>query len=209
MRATTPHPGGALRRATGAVVLVLGLATLAVACAAVAPERGTTPPVPVPTTGPTASPSPSAVAERPVRITIDAIDVDAPLVSVGLRPDGAMQTPETGLAGWYDPGPRPGEVGAAVITAHVDSTAGPDVFHRLDALRPGDVATVTDAAGAHHRFRVTRTDRVPKERLPVEQIWDEPAHPGLRLITCGGAFDPATGHYRDNVVVWATGVTGS
>jgi hypothetical protein len=26
----------------------------------------------------------------------------------------------------------------------------------------------------------------------------------LRLITCGGVFDPATGHYLSNVVAFAT-----
>jgi hypothetical protein len=26
----------------------------------------------------------------------------------------------------------------------------------------------------------------------------------LRLITCGGAFDPTTGHYLSNVVAFAT-----
>lgn len=26
----------------------------------------------------------------------------------------------------------------------------------------------------------------------------------LRLITCGGAFDSATGHYLSNIVVYAT-----
>jgi hypothetical protein len=25
----------------------------------------------------------------------------------------------------------------------------------------------------------------------------------LRLITCGGSFDRTTGHYRDNVIVYA------
>jgi hypothetical protein len=26
----------------------------------------------------------------------------------------------------------------------------------------------------------------------------------LRVITCGGEYDPATGHYVDNLVVFAT-----
>ena len=28
--------------------------------------------------------------------------------------------------------------------------------------------------------------------------------PKLALVTCGGPFDAATGHYLDNVIVWAT-----
>jgi hypothetical protein len=31
--------------------------------------------------------------------------------------------------------------------------------------------------------------------------------PELRLITCGGAFDYATGHYLSNIVVYATEVS--
>jgi hypothetical protein len=27
--------------------------------------------------------------------------------------------------------------------------------------------------------------------------------PKLALVTCGGPFDAATGHYLDNVIVWA------
>lgn len=29
------------------------------------------------------------------------------------------------------------------------------------------------------------------------------AQPELRLVTCGGPFDPSTGHYRDNLVAFA------
>lgn len=213
MRSRTTSPGGALRRATGVLALVVGLGVLLAACATTAPRRQVLPepnltPVPTPSASPTTNPTPSV--GRPARITIGAIGVDAPVVPVGLRPDGAMQTPERGLVGWYDPGPAPGEPGAAVVTAHVDSTAGPDVFHQLHALRPGDLVVVGDDTGVDHRFRVTRVDQFPKTRLPIDQIWNDSPAVSLRLITCGGAFDPATGHYRDNVIVWAREVpTGS
>lgn len=215
MRPRTPStPGGALRRATGALVLVVGLGVLLAACAATTPRpralpEPSLPPVPRSSSSPTPT-DPTPPVGRPARIAIGAIGVDAPVVPVGLRPDGAMQTPERGRAGWYDLGPPPGAPGAAVVTAHVDSTAGPDVFHQLHALRPGDMVAVRDDAGVDHRFRVTRVDQFPKTRLPVDQIWNDPPAAGLRLITCGGAFDPATGHYRDNIIVWARGVpTGS
>jgi hypothetical protein len=35
-------------------------------------------------------------------------------------------------------------------------------------------------------------------------VYGDIDHAGLRLITCGGAFDDATGHYLDNIVVFAT-----
>jgi hypothetical protein len=36
-----------------------------------------------------------------------------------------------------------------------------------------------------------------------ERIWNRTSQPVLRLITCGGSFDRSTGHYRDNVIVYA------
>jgi hypothetical protein len=38
----------------------------------------------------------------------------------------------------------------------------------------------------------------------VARIRNPTRRPVLRLITCGGSFDRATGHYRDNVIVDAS-----
>jgi sortase (surface protein transpeptidase) len=140
---------------------------------------------------------------RPARIEVPAIDVDAELVPLGLRDDGAMEVPEEGLAGWYQPGPRPGAPGPAVIAAHVDGDSGPDVFFRLRELRAGDGIAVTDRKGTPHRFVVVDIEQTPKDALPVERIWSDDEGAVLRLITCGGDFDHSSGHYRDNVIVYA------
>lgn len=152
-----------------------------------------------------APPAPAQVA-RPARIEVPAIDVDADVVPVGLRDDGAMEVPRQGLAGWYRPGPRPGDSGPAVIVAHVDSSSGPDVFVQLHRLRAGDGIAVTDARGTPHRFAVTGIEQAPKDALPVERIWSDGASATLRLITCGGQFDRDSGHYRDNIIVYADAV---
>lgn len=138
----------------------------------------------------------------PTRVEIPAIEVDEALVPVGLMPDGAMDTPDFGLAAWYDLGPRPGAPGPAVVLAHVDSKAGPDVFHRLRELEPGDRVTVHRDDGSS-TFLVDALERVDKTELPYERIWTDTPEPLLRLITCGGAFDHGTGHYRDNIIVYA------
>ena len=78
-----------------------------------------------------------------------------------------MQTPAFGLAAWYRPGPRPGDRGAAVLLAHVDSKAdGPDVFYRLGELKPGDRIAVHyhDATAT---FVVTDTEQAAKTALPT------------------------------------------
>jgi sortase (surface protein transpeptidase) len=139
----------------------------------------------------------------PVRVTIPAIGVDARLVPVDLNKDGSVQTPDFGLAAWYRPGPRPGDAGPAVLLAHVDSKAGgPDVFYRLHELKPGDQVTV-HYHDATTTFAVTGTEQTAKTALPAKRIWNATKHPVLRLITCGGAFDPAAHSYLDNVIVYA------
>jgi sortase (surface protein transpeptidase) len=142
-----------------------------------------------------------------VSIAIPAVGIDARVVPVGLRADRTMEVPEVDLAGWYEPGPRPGEAGPAVIVGHVDSRHGPAVFFRLGELRQGDRITIGQQGGAARSFLVERVERSPKEALPVGRIWDRTRQPVLRLITCGGSFDRSTGHYRDNVIVYAGAAT--
>lgn len=138
----------------------------------------------------------------PTRVVIAAIGVDATLTSVGLRDDGEMAVPDFGLAGWYDEGPRPGEAGPAVVVAHVSSRKGPDVFERLDELRPGDRVVVERQDGTSATWAVTHSEQADKDDLPVDRIWGDTHRPVLRLITCGGTIQ-ADGHYDDNVIVYA------
>jgi LPXTG-site transpeptidase (sortase) family protein len=156
--------------------------------------------------GPSTSAAPRVErrASRPVSIAIPAAGVDARVVPVGLGADGAMEVPAVDLAGWYRLGPRPGERGPAVIVGHVDSRQGPAVFHRLGQLRQGDRIVVGRGSEAAVAFAVERVERVAKESLPVGRIWNRTSQPVLRLITCGGSFDRTTGHYRDNVIVYAS-----
>jgi sortase (surface protein transpeptidase) len=143
---------------------------------------------------------------RPVSISIPAAGVDARVVPVGLRADRTMEVPEVDLAGWYEPGPRPGDAGPAVIVGHVDSRDGPAVFFRLGELRPGDRIEVGQQGGGGRSFVVERVERRPKEALPAGRIWNRTREPVLRLITCGGSFDRSAGHYRDNIIVCAEAI---
>ena len=149
-----------------------------------------------------------ARSQVPVRLRIPALEVDAPVGPVGKAPDGTVEVPsEWQEVGWYDPGPRPGENGPAVLLGHVDSKAGPAVFVRLPQVQPGTVVEVVGDAGAVTRFRVDRVQQYPKTRFPTEAVYLPALRPELRLVTCGGEFDRSTGHYRDNIVAYATLVT--
>jgi sortase (surface protein transpeptidase) len=138
----------------------------------------------------------------PMRVTIPAIAVDAVLVGVGLQTDGAMEVPDFGVAGWYAHGPAPGHPGPALIAAHVDSRAGPDVFYRLGELEAGDDLEVHYDSGDRVTFVVESREQVPKEALPGDRIWPVTADPLLTLITCGGEFDPSVQRYRDNIIIY-------
>jgi sortase (surface protein transpeptidase) len=160
-------------------------------------------PAPVETASSAPSQSPAPRVAKPVRVVIPAIDVDSELVPLGLNDDESMEVPNFGLAGWYEPGPRPGAPGPAVIAAHVDSVNGPDVFFRLKELSTGDEITVKHADGTDTTFVVRRSEQQLKEDLPVDRIWSDTNEVALRLITCGGNFDPEARSYKSNVIVYA------
>jgi sortase (surface protein transpeptidase) len=141
----------------------------------------------------------------PTRVEIPRIGVVSTLDRLGRAPDGTVEEPTRwGVAGWYAPGPRPGDPGSAVILGHVDSKRGPAVFYRLRELRRGDEIRVTRADGSTVRFTVERTARHDKRRFPTEDVWFPSLTPALRLVTCGGEFDATAGHYRSNIIVFAT-----
>ena len=139
----------------------------------------------------------------PVRLGIDAIGVDSTLMTLGLRQDGTMETPPGGFpAGWYTGAPTPGELGPAIIAGHVDMN-GPGVFFKLDRVRPGDRITVARQDGSKPVFRVVRVASFPKNQFPTRLVYGDTDRPVLRVITCGGSFNNQTGHYEDNIVVFA------
>ena len=144
-------------------------------------------------------------SQVPVRLRIASLGIDAPVGPVGKAADGTVEVPTRWEdVGWFDGGARPGEEGPSVLLGHVDSKAGPAVFARLPQAPPGTVVEVVGDGGQVTRWRVERTEQHPKTRFPTEAVYLPALRPELRLVTCGGEFDRSTGHYRDNVVVYAS-----
>jgi hypothetical protein len=210
------------QRMLACVVLVLGVAVTGAAtaglvnavhharyvlAAAHAPVR----PLPAPH-GPWAVAPPPAAAPRvppPVSLTIPAIGVRTRLIRLGLTSSGALRPPRTThVAGWYAGSPAPGATGSSVIAGHVDSYLGPGVFFRLRLLHRGDRIYVRQRGGRVAVFRVSTVRRYAKARFPTPAVYGAAPTPQLRLITCGGTFDRATGSYLSNVVVYAAMVKG-
>ena len=75
--------------------------------------------------------------------------------------------------------------------------------HNLGELRPGDLIYVTRQDRQTAVFRVYSAALYLKADFPTRTVYGYTSWPTLRLITCGGEFDQATGHYLGNTVDFA------
>jgi hypothetical protein len=192
----------------GVAVLCGGIAGLAHASHSARPATpaGHSPLVPIPRGQWAAVPQASAApVAAPVSLQIPVIGVSSRLVRLGLTASGELQVPPvTTIAGWYTGSPRPGATGAAVIAGHIDSRSGPGVFFRLRFMRPGELIYIRRSDGSLAVFRVTEVHSYLKSKFPTSAVYGAVPDAQLRLITCGGTFNPVTRHYLSNVIVFAT-----
>jgi len=137
----------------------------------------------------------------PARISIPAAGVDATVRPVGTT-GKALEVPSIGTAGWYSPGPRPGERGRAVIVGHLDGKTRPGLFARVPELPPGTRISVLDRRGDLHRYNVVGSAQVPRGEFPTDYVYGDADAPVLVLVTCGGEYDRKSG-YSDNVLLYA------
>jgi len=191
--------------------LVLGVVGLLAFGGRATPELPAAPAPAVPDAAPVAPEEDvPGTTERalPLHIRIGSIRVDAPLVSVGLEPDGAMEIPDrVAEIGWYDPeelGVVPGTAGTAVLAGHVDSrTQGRGALYHLRDLRVGETIELDLSDGTTQRWRITAVTQYPKDVLPYDELFVWSGPPRLAIITCGGEFDRTARSYTDNLVAYA------
>jgi hypothetical protein len=131
--------------------------------------------------------------------------VEVPLSTLGLNPDGTVQVPtDFQKPGWFRLGPSPGQIGSAVILGHVDSYQGPAVFFQLRSLHVGDAVEVSLADGVVAHFAVTAVAMYSKAQFPADRVYASQGYSALQLVTCGGQFDRASGHYLSNIVAYTS-----
>jgi sortase (surface protein transpeptidase) len=144
----------------------------------------------------------------PTAISIPAIGVSHSLMRLGENRDGTLQVPplsDVAIPGWDRYSPAPGQPGPSVIIGHGDSAAeGRGVFYDLGALRAGDTVSITRADRTVAVFRIDGVTEYPKNAFPTLKVYGNTPNAQLRLITCGGQFDPHAGSYLDNIVAYAT-----
>lgn len=155
-----------------------------------------------------AAPSAGPTGRTAVSVSIPSIGVDSALVGLGVDPTtGGLVPPRRyEIAGVFTDGPLPGDPGPAVIAGHVDSRTGPAVFYRLEEVIIGEAISVALSDGQRIEFRVVEVAQYPKTAFPTAEVYGPIPGRELRLITCGGDFDPSRRSYRDNIVVYAVRV---
>ena len=157
--------------------------------------------------GPTfGSSRPAALVPPPTRLRFPRLHVDATVLPVSVGSDGLLGVPANPRQlGWWSGSARPGLAsGSVVIDGHVDSsTLGLGAFFRLSEARPGDEIVLESATGESSGYTVVARRSYAKASLPVAEVFAVDVPPRLVLLTCGGAFDQATHHYANNIVVYA------
>ncbi|GAA3135457.1 class F sortase [Streptosporangium carneum] len=144
---------------------------------------------------------------RPNKLAIPKIGLMAPLMALGVDAKKEIQTPplsRPNQAGWYKHGPIPGAQGPSVVLGHVNTRRGAAVFSRLKEIRRGDKIKVSRSDGTIAEFTVDGVEQVSKKAFPSKRVYGNTGEATLRLITCGGVYNRQTGHYTDNIIVYAT-----
>ncbi len=145
----------------------------------------------------------------PTQVKIASLNIDAPVSPVGIDLGAGILGVSSDIhrTGWWADGAQPGDnTGAVLIAGHVDSaTAGAGAFFHVKDAKAGDKVTVTTSGGRTFTYKVVSVKSYLKSELPTD-VWSKRGGARLVLVTCGGPFDQATRHYRDNIVLTAVPV---
>ncbi len=140
----------------------------------------------------------------PEKLEIPKLKISADIENVGLIADNNMGIPKSDWSvGWFSPGPKPGEIGSAVIAGHLDSQTGkPAIFWNLRQLQAGDYIFVIDDGGNKKRFRVIGSEQYGAKNAPMEKIFGAQDGAYLNLITCNGTWNKQERNYDKRLVVF-------
>lgn len=143
-------------------------------------------------------------SESPIRLKIPKINVDATIEQVGLAPDGSMDVPKgPAEVVWYKLGPRPGEIGSAVMAGHSGwKNNRPAVFDNLNKLKRGDKIYVEDEKGITITFVVRESRSYDPEADATDVFTSSDGKAHLNLITCEGIWNEITKSRSERLVVF-------
>ena len=156
-----------------------------------------------PSLPPVAAAGVTPIGFLPARVQVPALHIDADITPVTVT-SGSLAVPaDPAQVGWWAAGALAGTgSGTVVLDGHVDTRQQDGALFALSTVTPGTVINL-NGPDRTASYRVTGVREYPKTGLPADAFKQGSAS-RLVLVTCGGPFDTATGHYRDNVVVYAT-----
>ncbi|MCH7577224.1 MAG: class F sortase [Chloroflexi bacterium] len=163
-----------------------------------------------PPEGVSLTPTPVAAENAaPLRMVIGSIDVDAPIITLGLNYKFTPEVPSTGYqVSWYDFSAAPGIGSNAVFAGHVSWKQVPAVFSSLNDIREGDAIRLITEEGNELVYEVFANFALDPSDPNSVHVMDRGDEDIITLITCGGSWspdpsEPFGGNYSERVVVQA------
>ncbi len=159
-----------------------------------APSEYDAPPLPeaIP---PTPLPTPVWQGQEPVRLTIPALDLDAPIVPIGWNMievgdelQAMWDVPNWRAAGWHETSASLGVPGNTVLNGH--NTSRGEVFRYLYRLEAGAIITVEAEDGTLYTYELAEKLILPEAGQPLEVRLDNASYTlptddeRLTLVTC-------------------------
>lgn len=167
-------------------------------------------PVPVPVPDPLVVGIGTGAGTGPDRVSIPSLGVTAPLITESISGHQLTIPADVHDVGiWSGGGSVTGTNGTVLLAGHINWwNQGNGALYDLASIQPKALVYVTASTGTLTTWSVISLHAYLKADLP-QTVFSPTGPRTLALITCGGAFDPTTGHYADNVVVEAVPATGS
>ena len=137
----------------------------------------------------------------PTFLVVPAAKISVALARLTVNEQGTIDVPaNTESAGWWQ---KKRQNSPIVVAGHLDSKTGPAVFYHVQDLRFGDRVFISFDDGSNTSYTVRQIERIDKDKFPSQRVYNT-GKGEVRLVTCGGKFNKHTGHYEDNIVVYAT-----
>ena len=151
-------------------------------------------------TNPGVSNPPPLSPDYPVRVIIPVIHLNDPIIPVGTNSKNEMDVPSGTSAnvGWFKYGPVPGQIGSAVLDAHVFAA-----FKNLKNVPVGADIYVQMASGVTRHFVVAQTTTYKLADLTSQMLFGQNDAARLNLITCAGKLTPDRSTYDHRLVLFA------
>jgi hypothetical protein len=147
---------------------------------------------------------------EPRYIRIASQSTSARVKNLGNTPENAVDAPANVYdAGWYRDSVLPGSnTGVSLVLGHISGWSTPGVFKNINKLQPGEIIEIEKGDGTILKYSVDKSEEYSVSSIDMAKIlYEVPTGThSLRLMTCGGTFNPEDDSYDSRTVVYASPV---